>query len=186
MKKHLALLSLLALTACTQPTTQNLTSTLSEQSQQATPIESTFDAQNSTFTVDNQIITLTNGISETPIENSSALTETRYLGYLATGDLNGDDLLDHVFFISQTTGGSGTFFYVVAALQNTNGYTTTNAFFVGDRITPQSIEIRNDTKEIRVYYAGHQPDEPMANTPTAEKVLLLKTTKKGVLEGLMQ
>jgi hypothetical protein len=148
--------------------------------------EATFDGRNVSFTVDGKFITLVNGVSETPIANSSARTTTRYFGYEAEGDLDGDGLADHAFLVTQDAGGSGTFYYVVVALKNNEGYTTTNAFFIGDRITPESIEIRSDTRDLRVYYTGRKRGEPMTTPPSEGKVLLLKVTPSGVLEGLMK
>lgn len=145
-----------------------------------------FDGRNASFTVDGKLVKLVDGISETPVENSTARTTTRYVGNEASGDLNGDGQDDHAFFVSQDAGGSGTFYYVVAALSNDEGYTTTNAFLVGDRIAPQSIEIPHGARELHVYYADRKPGEPMTTQPSEGKVLLLKATSNGALEGLMK
>lgn len=152
------------------------------------PLEekTTFDGRDASFTVNGKPVTLVDGISETPIENSTTTVATRYVGNEAWGDLNGDGRVDHAFFVTQDTGGSGTFYYVVAALSTEEGYTTTNAFLVGDRIDPQSIEIPRGARELHVNYADRKPGEPMATQPSEGKVLLLKTTTNGVLEGLMQ
>ena len=113
------------------------------------------------------------------------MTTTRYLGGEAQGDLNGDGLEDLAFWISQDPGGSGTFYYVVVALKHPAGYTTTNAFLVGDRIVPEGIQIRADARELHVNFVGRTRDEPMTAPPSEPSVLLLKVTPSGVLEGLM-
>ncbi len=146
----------------------------------------TFDGRNSTFTIDSKSVTLINGVSETPIPNSSAKITTNYFGNEAIGDLNGDGLEDKAFLITQNSGGSGTFFYVVVALKTNSGYKTTNAFFIGDRIAPQSTEIHSDSMELHVNYADRKPGEPMTARASEGKVLLLKVTPAGVLEGLMK
>lgn len=56
-----------------------------------------FDGRNASFTVDGKSITLVNGVSEMPVEDSSAKVSTRYLGNPVKGDLNGDGLEDHAF-----------------------------------------------------------------------------------------
>jgi hypothetical protein len=60
--------------------------------------------------------------------------------------------------------GTGTFYYVVASLQTPSGYTGTNAIFLGDRIAPQTTEIKNG--EIIVNYADRKPTDPMSAQPT--------------------
>ncbi len=148
--------------------------------------ENSFNGENAAFTMDGKTITLINGTSETAVENSSAKVTTQYFGKETTGDLNGDGLEDRAFFVTQNMGGSGTFYYVVVALKNETGYKTTNAFLVGDRITPQSIEIRSDAKELHVNYADRKEGESMTVQPSQDKVLLLKVTSNGTLEGLMR
>ena len=119
------------------------------------------------------------------MENSSASTTTRYLGSEAEGDLNGDGLEDLAFWVTQESGGSGTFYYVVVALKRAGGYTATNAFRIGDRIAPQSMEIRTEARELHVNFADRKRGEPMTTPPSEAKVLLLKVTSDGVLAGLM-
>jgi len=146
-----------------------------------------FDGKNSSFTIDKVNITLKNGISQTDIASSSALKiTTKYFGNEAYGDLNGDGLADTAYLITQDTGGSGLFYYVVVALKNPTGYKTTNAFFIGDRIAPQSTEIHSDSKELYVNFAERKPGEPFTTQPSQGVTLYLKVTTDGVLEGLMK
>lgn len=145
-----------------------------------------FDGRSSTFTIDGQSVTLVDGITEQAIPNSSATVITRYFGNEATGDLNADGRDDQAFLITQETGGSGTFYYAVVALKTDSGYLTTNAFFIGDRIAPQSTEIYVDSRELHINFADRNPDEPMSAQPSQGKVLLLKVTEDNILEGLMK
>jgi hypothetical protein len=147
--------------------------------------KATLDTRNVSFVVDGKLLTLVNGVSDISIENSSAHMTTRYFGNEATGDLNGDGLEDRAFLVTQSSGGSGTFYYVVVALGTDEGYKITNAFFVGDRIAPQSTEIHSDARELHVNYADRKKGEPMTAEPSLGKVLLLKVTPSGILEGLM-
>jgi hypothetical protein len=145
-----------------------------------------FDARNASFTVDGVPITLTNGVANAPAGSSSASATTRYLGNETKGDLNADGREDVAFWVSRETGGSGMFYYVVVALNGASGYKTTNAFLVGDRIAPQTLQIRSDARELHVNYADRRKGEPMTASPTEPRVLLLKVTASGVLEGLMR
>lgn len=91
------------------------------------------------------------------------INNAKYFGNDAFGDLNGDGKEDVAFLITQNSEGSGTFYYVVVALKNTNGYQVTNTLLLGDRIAPQTTEIQNG--EIIVNYADRKPSEPMTAIP---------------------
>lgn len=146
-----------------------------------------FDGKNSTFTIDGISTTLIHGISvASAAPGSASKITTRYFGNEATGDLNGDGLRDTAFLVTQDMGGSGLFYYVVVALQTASGYTTTNAFLVGDRIAPQSTEIHTDSQELYVNFAERKAGEPMSTPPSIGATLFLKVTPAGTLEGLMQ
>lgn len=151
------------------------------------------ELRNSTFEVEGNPVTLANGVSEKEIllGATSKLT-TRYFGNEAFGDLNGDGVKDVAFLITQDGGGSGLFYYAVAAIKAPSGYKMTNAFFIGDRIAPQTTEIHElefhgiKQAEIRVNYAERRRDEPMSARPSVGATKLLKVTPDGVLEGLMK
>lgn len=146
-----------------------------------------FDGRNSTFSIDGQEVTLASGISEvSPIPGAASKIVTRYFGNEAEGDLNGDGRDDVVFLVTQETGGSGTFYYAVAAIRTNEGFQTTNAFLIGDRIAPQSTYIPLGSEEIQVNYAERKEGESMSTPPSQGATLLLKVTPEGVLEGLMK
>jgi hypothetical protein len=147
--------------------------------------QNSFDPRNSSFKIDSETINLKNGKYETySVPNSNSKNITTYFGNEAEGDLNGDGLKDIAFLITQNTGGTGLFYYVVVALNTGNRYKTTNAFFVGDRIAPQSTEIKSG--ELHVNYAERRSGQPMSSQPDQGAVLLLKVNSLGVLEGLMK
>lgn len=145
---------------------------------------SAFDPKNSTFTINGTSVTLVNGESRTPAApGSAAQVVTKYFGNDARGDLTRDDQDDIAFLITQDAGGSGLFYYAVVAIKTADGYKTTNAFLVGDRIAPQNNHIANG--ELDINFAERRAGEPMTAQPSQGAVLILKVTPAGVLEGLM-
>lgn len=143
----------------------------------------TFDPKNAEYEIEGQKVLLVDGHSEVAIEEGSATkVATEYFGNEAYSDIDGDNDNDFVYLITQSTGGTGTFYYAVAGLRVDNTYKITNTVFVGDRIAPQSTDINEDTKEIRVNFADRKKDEPMSTEPTVGKTLVLKVNQGGVLE----
>ena len=143
--------------------------------------DQSFDALNSTFIIDGQSITLVNGLSEISIPNSSSKTVTHYFGNEANDDINNDGQTDKIFLIYQNTGGSGTFFYVLAGISTKNGYKTTNPILLGDRISPQSTVI-TETGEIQVNYVDRLPEEPMTAVPSIGITKTLKLINNLLVE----
>lgn len=88
---------------------------------------------------------------------------TTYFGDEATGDLNHDGKSDVGFIFTTQPGGSGTFYYVAAALGANGGYIGTNAILLGDRIAPQAVMIQDGG--LLVSYATRKDNEPMTTTP---------------------
>lgn len=119
-----------------------------------------------TFIIEGQPVTLVNGRAEAFADpGSTSKVVTQYFGNVATGDLDGDGAPDIAFLLTQNSGGSGTFYYVVATLVAADGgYQGTNAILLGDRIAPQTTEIRNG--EVIVNYAERKAGEPMTAQPS--------------------
>lgn len=129
------------------------------------PTHTTNDVKNATYTVEGQPTTLINGHGETSAAPGSAsMTVTEYFGDEVQGDLNGDGEPDVGFILTQSSGGSGTFYYVVAALKTANGYQGTNAVLLGDRIAPESTQIQDGL--LVVNYADRAAGQPMSATPS--------------------
>lgn len=82
---------------------------------------------------------------------------TNYFGNKVDADFNGDRKEDSAFIITQTGGGSGTFFYLAHTLGG-------EAIFLGDRIAPQSTEWKSG--RLIVNYADRKPNEPMTTKPS--------------------
>lgn len=145
------------------------------------PTVSIVSYKDSTYTFDGQPITLVNGVSEiTVAPGSASKIITKYFGNEATGDLNGDGIPDVAFLITQEGGGSGTFYYVVAALKTRTGYKGTNAVLLGDRIAPQTTEIKNG--EVIVNYADRKPTDPMTTPPSIGMTKIMKISGNNLVD----
>lgn len=136
------------------------------------------DYKDATYLIDNKSVTLQDGVATTAIPDSSAAVVTRYFGNELRYDLDGDSREDVVFLITQETGGSGTFFYVVAALNTTEGYKgSRDAYLLGDRVAPQATFLSPDPKHkdvIVVTYADRATGESFTDAPSVGKSVLLK------------
>ncbi len=125
----------------------------------------TFDPKNATYIVEGTTVTLVNGESEIEAApGSDSKVTTKYFGNGAVGDLNGDGVPDTAFLITQNGGGTGTFYYVVAVLNANGGFTATDAFFLGDRIAPQTTEIQDG--QLIVNFADRGPGKPFTAEPS--------------------
>lgn len=121
--------------------------------------------KDSTYLIENELITFKNGLSEIEIAPGSASKRvTKYFGNEAVGDLNNDKKPDTAFLLTQESGGSGTFFYVAVLLSSEKGYVGTNAILLGDRIAPQNTEIKDG--KIIVNYADRKMGEPFSTAPS--------------------
>jgi heat shock protein HslJ len=121
--------------------------------------------KNATYTVDNAKVTLVDGKSIVALGDGATEKQiTTYFGNEAVGDLNGDGKDDTAFILTQSSGGTGMFYYVVAALKTANGYDGTNAVLLGDRIAPQSTVFQNG--KITVNYADRGPNDSFAVQPS--------------------
>lgn len=129
--------------------------------------------KDATYKVEGKSVTLKNGISEVSIQDSSSKVITRYFGNHVEYDFDKDGRQDIAFLLTQNTGGSGTFYYAVVALNKESGYVGGDATIIGDRIAPQTTEI-NDRGFIVVNYADRKYGESFAVPPSVGKTLWLK------------
>jgi hypothetical protein len=131
------------------------------------------DPKDATYVVDRQVVTLVNGISEIPAAAGSASKIiTRYFGNEIVKDLDGDGSLDTAFLVTQETGGTGLFYYVVAALNKEGGYEGTQGLFLGDRIAPQNT-VDAPGRSFLVTYADRAPGEDFSIQPSVGKSIRL-------------
>ncbi len=142
-----------------------------EKNEHASTVRTPLDA---TYTVAGEKITLKDGVSEIEVApGSSSKIVTRYFGNDTIVDLNADGRNDSVFMLTQETGGSGTFFYVAAALNTKDGYVGSHALLVGDRIAPQTMEKGIDGS-VTVNYVDRKSGESFAIPPSVGKSLRLR------------
>ena len=74
-------------------------------------------SQNVTYRIGDKDVTLTNGIAVSKdTTGASATSMIKYFGNEVMADIDGDGRMDSVFYLTEQTGGSGTFYYVVVAL----------------------------------------------------------------------
>jgi heat shock protein HslJ len=126
--------------------------------------------QNATYIIDGESVTLQDGTSDVEVTpGSSTVVSTRYFGNEVMYDFNADGLMDSAFLLTQATGGSGLFFYLVVAIQNTDGYVGSNAVFLGDRIAPQGVRLgtaNERTGVIEVTYVDRNEGEDFSVIPS--------------------
>jgi hypothetical protein len=126
-----------------------------------TTVTPSFDPLNTTYTVDGASVALVNG----------SATSSAVFGQAVRGDLNADGREDAALFLTRDTGGSGSFSYVVAAINTVGKTTGTNAVLLGDRVTLKSIAIKDGV--ITVKYLDRLPTDPMTTAPSVSATLTL-------------
>ncbi len=134
------------------------------------------DAANATYTIDRQSIALLNGSAEQSAAPGSATKiVTELSDKQAGGDVSGDGKPDVAVVLIHAPGGSGTFYYVAAVLNDgTEKGKTTNAELLGDRISVDKLNVVDS--QIVVDYLDRRSGEPMATPPS------VKATKKFALK----
>ncbi len=143
--------------------------------------------RNTAYSIDGELVTLVDGSAEKEAAPGSATKiVTNYFGNELRTDLNDDGREDMVFLLTQTTGGTGTFFYAIAALNTHDGWRGSQGFFLGDRIAPQTTEVSrnpNHKNVIVVNYADRDIDQPMSEQPSMAKSVWLKLDPETLLIG---
>lgn len=125
------------------------------------------------YRINGNVVRLVNGVSETEAAPGSASKiVTRYFGNEVWKDLNGDGMEDVVFILTQTTGGSGTMYYAVAALATGSEYRGSEGIFLGDRIAPQTTE-SGPGNSVIINYADRAQGESFAAQPSVGKSMRL-------------
>jgi heat shock protein HslJ len=130
--------------------------------------------RNAEYSIGGQPVRLADGVSQAEAAPGSATrVVTRYFGNEARGDLNADGREDVVFLLTQESGGSGTFYYAVAALDSERGYSGSQGVLLGDRIAPQGTELKPDGVVV-VSYADRAPGAGLSTSPSVNKSIWLK------------
>lgn len=132
------------------------------------------DYRDAEYIFSGERVRLKDGVGETEnLMGAASKTVVRYFGNEVRADLNQDGREDVAFLVTQETGGSGTFYYAVGALNTERGYVGSEAVLIGDRIAPQSTNV--DARGfIVVNYADRKPGEPFTTSPSLGKSLYLK------------
>lgn len=148
------------------------------------------DYKNATYVINGQQVTLKDGISETEAAPGSASKIiTKYFGNELKTDLDGDGREDVAFILTQETGGSGVFFYAVAALNTEHGSVGSDGYLLGDRIAPQKTTLSTNPQQKQVVvfnYAERAPGEPMTVSPSVNKSAYLKLDPASMQWGIVE
>jgi hypothetical protein len=108
---------------------------------------------------------LENGFFEETIAPGSASRTRISLGKeMCEGDLNGDGSPDAAAILIGSSGGTGTFTYLTAVVNDKGTARPVAAVLLGDRIVVKSVTI--DSGEITVRLLTRSEQEPMASPPT--------------------
>lgn len=152
--------------------------------------DSVADYKNIAYEINGDNVQLVDGVAETEIvAGSASKTVTRYFGNELLTDLNEDGREDVVFLVTQETGGSGTMFYVVAALSVDGGYMGSDGYFLGDRIAPQNIGVSANPRHKNVIvanYAERDSEDPMVAAPSIGKSAYLKLDTESMQWGIVE
>lgn len=116
------------------------------------------DPMGASYLIEGRSYTLTLGAYEQDHVSVSVFGEPVY------GDIDGDYDDDAAVLLVYEGGGSGTFLYAAIALKTDAGFEGSNAIFIGDRIAPQNVAIRN--RLVIVNFAERAPGEPMTADPS--------------------
>jgi len=126
------------------------------------------------YIIDGLPVLLRDGVSEVqPVPGAASRVVTRYFGNELRHDLDGDGVEDVIFLLTRETGGSGAYYYVVAALAKPGGPVGSHGLFLGDRIAPQSIE-SGPPGAVIVNFAERARGESFAVPPSIGKTLWLR------------
>jgi hypothetical protein len=104
-------------------------------------------------------VTLADGVFEKQTGQGASETTRVDFQRSATGDLNGDGVADAAVVLVAQTGGSGSFYYLVALLGDTGTPKQAASTLLGDRIDLQSLTIVNAGIVMEALVAG--PNDPL-------------------------
>jgi len=133
------------------------------------------DPLNTTYTIEDRSVPLINGrFNAAAAPGSATRIMASVFGRPLFGDLDRDGDEDAVVVIAYDSGGSGTFYYIAAAINQNGSYSGTAGYLLGDRIIVQIVEYRNGGLLAR--YLDRRPTEPMSAPPTVRTALQLRFT----------
>ncbi len=119
------------------------------------PVVSSLDVNKISYVIDGETLALGDSL--------------KVFGQPVYGDFNSDGKQDAAVLLVSNPGGSGTFYYAVLAINKGDKYVATNALLLGDRIAPQTVEVREGRA---IYnYADRALTDPMVTPPSIGKSL---------------
>ena len=140
------------------------------------PAPSGADPLNTIYAIEGQAVPLVNGwFTAAAAPGSAAMITAAVFGRPLFGDLDHDGDEDAVVVIVYEPGGSGTFYYIAAAINQNGRYTGTAGHLLGDRIIAGFV--RFDDGLVEAHYLDRRPTEPMSTPPSIRKVIRLRLTK---------
>lgn len=140
------------------------------------------NAYDHVYNIENQLITLVNGIESKNFPNEDRLNQvTKYWGGDLRGDFDNNGTEDVVFILTQERGDGKILYYVTALMNKT---VTIPAILLGDRIAPQTINLEKNNI-IAVNYADRGRGEPFTVSPSFAKTLRLKIDLQTMSFGIV-
>jgi hypothetical protein len=162
IKIILASFAVLILSACSAKSE----SSMAETSDEGTVVsQNPADPSNAGYYIDGIVYTLSNGILDQQIEDSTTFNKFKLLEFKASGDINQDSVDDSAVILINDAGGSGTFYYLGIL---TSGPTPIieNTSFLGDRIEVKEINFVDGNFE--VVYLDRDVETSFDQPPTIE------------------
>lgn len=115
---------------------------------------------------------------ETPVrlsagryEDEPSRVSVQLLANVRSGDLDGDESPEYVVVLASNTGGSGVFMELAVLSSSGKELTQRAAYYLGDRIKIEGVEIENG--EILIDTITHGPEDAMC-CPTQPEVVRLQ------------
>ena len=118
------------------------------------------DPLNHSYLIEKEKVTLRDGHAREKIPGTTAVIISEIIRRPVYADLTGDGINEAVSIVMQHTGGTGTFYYLVAAGSDR----LIESYFLGDRINIVSLKVLKDT--ITVQYLDRSDTQPMAMKPS--------------------
>jgi hypothetical protein len=131
------------------------------------------DPLNTTYTIEDLAVPLVNGrFNAAAAPGLATRIMATVFGRPLFGDLDHDGDEDAVVVIVYDSGGSGTFYYIAAAINQNGSYRGTAGYLLGDRIIAQFVKF--DDGLVQAHYLDRWPDKPMSAPPTVRMEIHLR------------
>lgn len=105
------------------------------------------------------VVRLTDGLYEHPYGEGATQKDSVAFVASACGDLNGDGADDAAVVLAASTGGTGSFYTIVAAVDVEGQALQAGADYLGDRVRIEGLEVADGQIVVNMLVAG--PQDPM-------------------------